>query len=52
MPVLTDTFEDTEVICGVLDQELADSDDLIAQGAELHETAAAYVCTVYDPTLT
>ncbi|MFC1401209.1 MULTISPECIES: hypothetical protein [Streptacidiphilus] len=52
MPVLTDMFEDTEVICGVVDRELDNSDDLPAYGVELHETAATCMCTIYDPTLT
>jgi hypothetical protein len=50
MSVLTEAFEATEVICGVLDKEPNHSDDLLAHGAELHETAHP-VCTVYDPTL-
>ena len=50
MPDPTEKFETTEVICGVFDKDLANSDDVLAHTAELHETNA-WVCSVYTKDL-
>ncbi|MFC1401206.1 MULTISPECIES: hypothetical protein [Streptacidiphilus] len=39
---------DTEVICGVLHQDTANSDDAPADIAELHKAASIW-CAVYIP---
>jgi hypothetical protein len=48
---MSDKFEATEVICGVVDKEFNHSDDVLAHTAELHETAN-WVCSVYTKDLT
>ena len=45
---MPEKFTDTEVICGAPHQDSASSDDVPADIAELHETAAVW-CTIYAP---
>ena len=53
MPDPTEKFEATEVICGVFDKDLANSDDVLAHTAELHEITGQHgFCSMYDSTLT
>ncbi|MFC1401210.1 MULTISPECIES: hypothetical protein [Streptacidiphilus] len=50
MSYLSEKFEATEVICGVFDKDLANSDDVLAHTAEIHESADL-VCSVYTQDL-